>query len=331
MKRSIFGIYQFNEIVGVIVLACFGIFVATLINAGLVKDWFQPSLTLRIILPTEGVSGLAPGAEVHVLGTRAGDVRRIVIDPNERMYAIAQLQTQMRPFIRSDSQVSIRRQFGVAGAAYIDISRGGGAELDWSYAVLTAATERAATDTIEHTVDEVRSKIIPLIDDIHQAVKAFTVVAQRAVDPTGPLEQTLSSAAGIARRVEKGEGVAGRLVANDKIAADIEATLVSLRELATQLERTSKDPRFATIVQKTDTILNSLQVATRDLAQSTPKITEGVISTTDTLPATLLQAQLTAHELELLLGQLRHNWLFGGGGGAEAPTSVRAPAVQVRP
>jgi phospholipid/cholesterol/gamma-HCH transport system substrate-binding protein len=330
MKRSIFGIYQFNEVVGAVVLACVALFVGALVNAGLVKDWFQPSYTLRIILPEEGVSGLAPGAEVQVLGIRAGEVRRIVIDPGQRMHALARVESQMRPFIRRDSVVSIRRQFGVAGAAFIDISRGKGPELDWSYAVMSAASDRAPTDTLGQMIDEVRAKIIPLIDDIQKAVQAFTLVAQRAVDPAGPLEQTLASAAGIARRVEKGEGVAGRLVANDRIAADLEATVTSLRELAGQLEHTSKDPRIAEVVQRTNAILSSLQTTTRGLAETTPRITRNVVDTTDTLPATLLQAQLAAHELELLLAQLRQSWLFGGNG-TPAPASGRAPAVQVRP
>ncbi len=331
MKRSIFGLYQYNELVGAVVLACLAIFIAALINSGLVKDWFQPSFTLRILLPVEGVSGLAPGAEVQVLGTRAGEVRRIVIDPNQRMHAIAHVEDQMRPFIRRDSPVTIRRQFGVAGAAFIDIGRGSGPELDWSYAVLAASSDRAPTDTIGQLVDELRGKIIPLIDDTQKAVVAFTAVAQRAVDPAGPLEQTLSSAAGIARRVEKGEGVAGRLVANERIAADLEATVVSLRELAGQLERTSKDPRIAEIIQKTNEVLASLQTTTKSLAANTPQIAQNVSDSTDTLPATLLQAQLAARQLELLLGQLRHHWLFGGDSGPTPPATGRAPAVEVRP
>jgi phospholipid/cholesterol/gamma-HCH transport system substrate-binding protein len=278
------------------------VFVAVLINAGLLKDWFQPSFTLRIILPDEGVSGLAPGAEVQVLGTRAGEVRRIVIDPNGRMHAVARVEDQMRPFIRRDSQVSIRRQFGVAGAAYIDISRGTGPQLDWSYAVVSSQSERAATDTIGQMVDEVRAKIIPLMDDVQKAVVAFTAVAQRAVDPGGPLEQTLASAASIARKVESGEGVAGRLIANDKMASDLEATLLSVRETAGQIERTTKDPRIAQIIVKTDSILTSLQATTRNLAATTPQITQNVTATTDALPTTLLQAQLAGRELELLLG-----------------------------
>jgi phospholipid/cholesterol/gamma-HCH transport system substrate-binding protein len=331
MKRSIFGVYQLDEIVGAVVLACIGVFIAVLINAGLLKDWFQPSFTLRILLPDEGVSGLAPGAEVQVLGTRAGEVRRIVIDPNQRMHAVARVEDQMRPFIRRDSQVSIRRQFGVAGAAFIDISRGSGPELDWSYAVIAATSERAATDTIGQMVDELRAKIMPLIDDVQKAVLAFTAVAQRAVDPAGPLEQTLASAAGIAHKVESGEGVAGRLIANDKMATNLEQTLVNVREFAAQLERTSKDPRIAQILQKTDAVLTSLQATTRNLAATTPQITRNMAETTDALPTTLLQAQIAARELELLLGQLRHHWLLGGSSAPSAPASRRAPAVEVRP
>jgi phospholipid/cholesterol/gamma-HCH transport system substrate-binding protein len=332
MKRSLFGLHQLDEIVGAVVLACIGVFIAVLINAGLLKDWFQPSFTLRILLPDEGVSGLAPGAEVQVLGTRAGEVRRIVIDPSQRMHAVARVEDQMRPFIRRDSKVSIRRQFGVAGAAFIDIARGTGPELDWSYAVIAATTDRAATDTLGQMIDEVRAKIAPVLDDVQKAVLAFTAVAQRAIDPAGPLEQTLSSAAGIAHKVESGEGVAGRLVANDKMASDLEATLLSVRELAAELERTSKDPRIGQILLKTDSVLTSLQATTRNLATTMPKITENVTATTDAMPATLLQAQIAAHELELLLGQLRHNWLFGGSGGAPtAPASRRAPAIEVRP
>jgi phospholipid/cholesterol/gamma-HCH transport system substrate-binding protein len=114
------------------------------------------------------------------------------------------------------------------------------------------------------------------------------------------------------------------------MAADLEASLVSVREMASQLERTSKDPRIGQILAKTDSVLTSLQATTRSLAATTPKITQNVIDSTDALPTTLLQAQLAARELELLLGQLRHHWLLGGTA-APAPAGRRAPAVEVRP
>src|SRR5215813_8362285 len=165
MKRSIFGVYQLDEAVGAVVLTCVGLFVAVLINAGLLKDWFQPSFTLRILLPDEGVSGLAPGAEVQVLGTRAGEVRRIVIDPNQRMHAVARVEDQMRPFIRRDSVVSIRRQFGVAGAAFIDIPPGTGPGLDLAYGLIAPNSEPGPADTLGQMIDELRAKVIPILDD----------------------------------------------------------------------------------------------------------------------------------------------------------------------
>ena len=90
------------------------LFIGALVNAGLLKEWFQTSLTLRIVLPEEGTSGLSQGSEVQILGTRAGEIRRIVIDPSQRMHAEARIDTQMKPFIRRDSQIVIRRQFGPA-------------------------------------------------------------------------------------------------------------------------------------------------------------------------------------------------------------------------
>jgi hypothetical protein len=47
------------------------------------------------------------------------------------------------------------------------------------------------------------------------------------------------------------------------------------------------------------------------------------------MPALLLQTEMTARELELLLGQLRRSWLLGGT--AAPPAGRRAPASEVRP
>lgn len=339
MKRSTFGVYQFDQAVGVVVLVCVGLFAGALINAGLLKDWFQPSITLRILLPDSGVAGLAPGAEVQVMGTRAGEIRRIVIDPSQRMHAVARIEEQMRPFIRRDSHVSIRRQFGIAGNAYVDISRGEGPPLDWGFAVLTADTDRAPTDTIGQVVDELHAKLVPLLDQAQQAVAAFTALAKRAVDPQGPLEQTLESAAAVAQRMQAGKGVIGRLVSDDKLGGQVQAalsdavsSLAHANAMMAELERMSKDPRIPLILQRADSLMASLQTTARSLAAVSPKfgqITNNVVDTTDSMPATLLQAQSTAHELELLLGQLRRNWLLGGS--AAPPPGRRAPASEVRP
>jgi phospholipid/cholesterol/gamma-HCH transport system substrate-binding protein len=337
VNRSSLGIHQFNQAAGAVVLLCVVMFFGALINAGLLKEWFQASLTLRVVLPEAGVSGLAQGAEVQVLGTRAGEIRRIVIEPSQRMHAEVRIDRQMRPFIRRDSQVFIRRQFGIAGASYIDISRGHGAELDWGFAVLSAATERGPTDNIGQLIEEVHAKFVPLLDEMHKVIANANAV----VDKAGPLQQTLQSAAALTQRIERGEGAMGRLLADDKMVADLQATLAAAQSamahangLMAELERTSKDARLPGMVQRTDAILASLQTLSKNLASASPsfgKLTDSVATTTDSMPALLLQTETTARELELLLAQLRRHWLLGGSSAPPAPTGRRAPAGEVRP
>ena len=335
MKRSTLGVYQFNQAVGAVVLLSVVLFIGALVNAGLLKEWFQTSLTLRIVLPDEGMLGLSQGSEVQILGTRAGEIRRIVIDPSQRMHAEARIDSQMKPFLRRDSQVVIRRQFGIAGNAYVDISRGHGPELDWGFAVLTAGSDRAPTDSIGQIVDEVRSRILPILDQLQKVAANVNAM----VDPSGALRQSLQATATLTQRIERGEGSVGKLLADDKLATDLQATLTTAQSamahvngLMAELERDSKDARIPAIIQRTDAILASLQVVTRNLAAASPRFTQltgSVAATTESMPALLLQTESTARELELLLGQLRRSWLLGGT--AAPATGRRAPASEVRP
>jgi phospholipid/cholesterol/gamma-HCH transport system substrate-binding protein len=198
-----------DEWVGALVLAAALLFIAAVLEAGVLRDWFRPVSHLRILLPQSGVNGLSVGADIQVLGIHAGNVRRIVLNPNQQIYAEADIERQAEPFIRRDSQAVIRRQFGVVGAAYVDISRGVAAPLDWSYAVVEATTERAPTDTINGIIDEVREKILPVLDDA---------------------KRTMSSVAEIADNLREGHGTLGRLLTDDALARHADQTLQTAQE-----------------------------------------------------------------------------------------------------
>ncbi|MGE5151997.1 MAG: hypothetical protein ACM3II_17920, partial [Rhodospirillaceae bacterium] len=232
-------------------------------------------------------------------------------------------------FVRRDSLVTIRRKLGIPGSAYIDISRGKGPALDWEYAVLSASTDRAPTDTIGQTLEEVRARVLPILDEMHKAVGNFNAM----IDEGGPLRQSLQSAASVAQRIERGEGAVGKLMTDKKLGNDLQAALAEAQSamahangLLAELEKSSKDARIAAILQRTDAVLASLQIITKNLATASPNIT----TTTESMPTLLLQTESTARELELLLGQLRRSWLLGGGGATPA-SSRRAPASEVRP
>src|SRR5258707_6449011 len=79
-----------DELVGFLVLLAIVVMVGAILQAGFLGRWFQPVTSLRIVMPASGVGGLVSGADVEVLGTHAGTIRRIVVKP-ERIYAEAEI------------------------------------------------------------------------------------------------------------------------------------------------------------------------------------------------------------------------------------------------
>jgi len=110
---------------GLIVLAVL-LFVISMLQANAVREWLHPSLELRLVLPDEGLFGLSKGARIEILGTPAGTVTDIVIDPDQKIHATARINPDMAPFVRRDSRAVIRKTFGVAGKSFLEITRGQG-------------------------------------------------------------------------------------------------------------------------------------------------------------------------------------------------------------
>jgi len=308
-----------DEWVGLLVLLSVALFFGVALQAGFLRDWFKPVSTLRILLPEAGVAGLSVGADVEVLGTRAGTITRVVIDPSQQMHAIAEIDEQATAFVRRDSHAVIRRRFGVAGAAYVDITRGSGQALDWQYAVIQAETERAPTETVGALIDEVRAKIFPVLDDAGRAMQALAVTMQR---------------------VEQGQGNIGRLLSDETMMRDLEATAADAREAVADARRmiaqiNAPENGVPELLRRADATLTTLQTAMRNLAtaaERAPRISKNVESATANIPSLLTQTQQSAHELELTLAQLRRSWLLGGtAAGSQEQPSARLPPTEVRP
>ena len=316
-----------DEWVGLVVLLALAAFLGAILQAGVFRAWLQPVSILRIVLPQDGVGGLEVGAAIEVLGTHAGTIRRIVIEPNQQIFAEAAIDDQARAFLRRDSAGVIRRRFGVAGAAFIEVSRGTGAALDWKFAVIQATAERAPTDNLGALIDSAREKIFPIIDDVGR---------------------TAHSLAQLTGRLERGEGNIGRLMTDETLVRAAEGTVAGLRDnlghLAEDLQATVRDVRtlIATannqksgapaLLKQVDTILASVRTITGQLAQATartPALVQHLETGTQNLPALLTQTQITAEALEKLLLQLRGTWLLGGG--PAPPVGVRLSPAEVRP
>lgn len=319
-----------DEWVGALVVAAVLFFLGAMLEVGVLHDWFRPISHLRIILPQSGVAGLSVGADVEILGINVGTVRRVVFSPNQQIYAEVDIDQQATGFVRRDSRAVIRRRFGIAGAAYVDISRGIGADLDWSYAVIDASTEREPTETLTAMIDEVRAKVLPALDDIKRATAAAAVIAEG---------------------LQKGQGTLGHLVTDDTLSREAEQTVQTAREQIAALApvvaklddaarqadvlmqaAASRKEGVPALIQRVEVILQSLQAAMRDVSRATPRlpdIARNAASGSADLPPLMTQIQITAAELEKLLTQLRGSWLLGGGG--SEPQQTRLPATRLQP
>lgn len=337
-----------SEIVGTFVLVALILFVLALFVGGRVNEWLNPGLNIRVVMPSEGLFGLSRGASVQILGSKAGDVRRIVIQPDERIYAEINVIADMSEFVRRDSRVTIKKRFGVAGDSFLEISRGKGPPLDEQFAVLDARTDRAASVTVDQVLAELRDKALPVIDDAASTINSLAVVTKDLGDPEGNLQQTLANLNQVTRRIARGEGAFGRLMVEDALIRELETLAAGLNQtiggvgpvldelqvtvhnisiMSEALSAQSKNipdasKRLGRVLDSVDAILVDLKRTTPQL----PRISRNMADTTESLPVLLIQTQETVAQLELLIRQLRASWIVGGG--AEQPPQ---PASRISP
>jgi len=299
-----------DEWVGLLVILALALFFGAIFEAGVLRRWLRPDLELRLVLPQTGFGGLAVGADIDVLGTHAGSVKQIVLNSSDEMYALATIERQTEGFILRDSTATIRRRFGVAGAAYVDVTRGNGAPMNWNYAVLTATAEPNPADTIITTLNKVTADVLPTLEHALHAMAALDDVASG---------------------IKSGQGSAGRLLTDDTLMRQAEETVSTLKGEIARL-----GPILAPVpglLDQSRGVLSNVQSITRDTAKTAtqlPTLARNVTDSTSNLPALLTQVQATMAELARLLVQLRGSFLLGGDG-APKPGAQRLPPREVRP
>jgi len=299
-----------DEWVGLLVVLALALFFGAIFEAGVLRRWLRPDLELRIVLPQTGFGGLVVGADIDVLGTHAGNVKRIVLNSSGEIYALATIDRQTDAFILRDSTATIRLRYGVAGAAYVAVTRGTGAPMNWDYAVLTATVEPNPADTITATFNKVTADLLPTLEHALHAMAALDDVASG---------------------IKAGQGSAGRLLTDDTLIRQAEDTVATLRTEIAQL-----GPILAPVpglLDQSRGVLANVQTISRDTARSAsqfPALARNVTESTSNLPALLTQVQATTAELGRLLVQLRGSFLLGGDG-APKPNAQRLPPREVRP
>lgn len=271
-----------NEIVGTFVLLVMLALVAGIILAGRAQDWFEKVHELQLILPAEGSLGLQKGAEVQILGTSVGRVERIRVRDDGSMSGLMTVKGDFIRFVRADSRALVKKKFGVAGDAFVEITKGQGAELGDEPA-LVAVKDTELTEIAQDILKQIQDATLP-------AIQEYTQLAADLRSADGPLMKLLAHLEQITGALERGEGSAGQLLRDPAAAQEIQRILAQVNAALAEVQK----------------ILADVKATTAQIPPMAAKVGREV----DDLPGTVVQTQETIREAERLIEGIQQHWII---------------------
>ncbi len=264
-----------NEIVGAFVLIVVAALVTGIILAGRAQDWFEPVHEIRLEFPQEGSLGLQRGAEIQILGATVGRVGRIRVKDDGSMYTTLDIKGDFIRFVRADSRALVKKVFGVAGDAYVEVTQGRGAPLDGD-SVMRAEKDTEITEIAQNILKQIEDATLPLLQE-------YTRLAAELRNPEGPLMKLLAHLETVSKGLADGEGSAGRLLRDPSAAEEIERILARTREILADV---------------------------KEMSARLPPMAETVGREVDALPGAVAQSQETLREAERLIEGVQRHWII---------------------
>ncbi len=321
--------------------------------AGRVQGWFEEQLHLETLLaelPPDSTLGLSVGAEVQIFGNIVGSVQQVSFQENDVGYNLqVKMVVRGKEFIdlvRDDSRVLVKKKFGFAGSAYIQITAGH-SSLVKNGTELPGEIVPDILALLEETLNDFRgedSRVQKVLENV-QTVTANLAQGRGVVGHllTGEgsgkdLETVLNNVAQLTTGLRQGEGVAGMLLSDAKTAKQFQQTLNTTNESLDSIKRLLATAEQGLVkVEAALSDLQKLSASTRKTLQGELKDIQGLVvqlrgtfkhvdtalgevsSLTSTvlkevegLPLLLLQTQELMRQTTRLIEGLQKTWLLRG-------------------
>lgn len=271
-----------NELVGSFVLLVLAALIVGIILAGRAQDWFEPVHTVQIQFPEEGSLGLQKGAEVQILGATVGSLEKITVKEDGRMAGRLLIKGDFVRYIRVDSRVVVKKKYGIAGDAYVEITQGRGGE--WPLDTPMPATkDTEITELAQDMLKRLQETTVPAIEE-------YTALAADLRSTNGPLMKLLANLEKITAGLEKGEGSAGQILRDPSLANEAQKILSQVNESLAEVQK----------------ILSDVKATTAQL----PPVATRVGKETEDMPGMVLQTQETLREAERLIEGIQKHWII---------------------
>ena len=214
--------------VGVFVLLGIIIFIAAVLTLGGQKKTFEAKSTLRAIF--KDVNGLQAGNNVWFSGVKVGTVKKISFTPNSVVEVIMNIQTTDMPYIKKDAKAKISSE-GFIGNKIIVIFDGTAQSAPVAENDLLTTDSGTGTDEMLATLQQNNKNLL----DITGNIKSIT------------------------ERLMSGQGSAGKILSDDKLANDLQAAILGLRTASMQVQRITSDvASYTSQLQSEGSLTNSL-------------------------------------------------------------------------
>jgi ABC-type transporter Mla subunit MlaD len=334
-----------NQIVGafmILVLLFVIILLVVLLRAG---DFLVEQEIYWIQVPQEEVGDLHTGAEVMILGERAGAVEDIrYVDNTDQVRVELSIDPELSDQIFEDSFVRLERKFGL-GTPMLVIRRGGPGQQP---PVPLASGNRLGNfqgesdrvdqmsqelESVSESIRLIQQQLNPTLTDISSATDRFTGSLDNSVDPAferieqaseslyetseairpetlETLQTVRTATENLEQRIETLTEKVETLVEND-----MRDTLVEVRESTDDVSEAAKSVGQTSADVNKD-IANTL-VTLRDAAEQvqqlaieTRELVRVVRKEANDLPGTTARVNDTVSDTQDLVGEIRSHWLL---------------------
>ena len=197
-------------IVGIFIFLGLAIFIITVLTLGSQHKTFEKSITIEAVF--DDVNGLQKGNNIWFSGVKIGTVKKISLSGNAKVEVSMNIEEHSHQFIRKDAKAKISTD-GLIGNKIVVIYGG---------SLQVPEVETGDVLGIEKllSTDEMMSTLAKNNDNFLEITNGFKVISKRLVD---------------------GQGTIGKLMTDETLVNDLDATTVTLKRTSLNLEKLSSN------------------------------------------------------------------------------------------
>jgi phospholipid/cholesterol/gamma-HCH transport system substrate-binding protein len=215
-------------IVGIFILLGIAILVVTILTLGSQRKTFQKSIVVRAVF--DDINGLQKGNNIWFSGVKIGTVKKISFYGNSQVEVDMNIEENSKEYIRKNAKARISSE-GLIGNRIIAIDPGAAKSPPVENGDMIGVEKAFSPDEMMNTLQSNNKNLLEITNDFKM----------------------------VSRGIAQGKGTAGRLLTDNRLIDDLQATLLILRKTATNAQRiTSSVADYASQLQRKGTLANDL-------------------------------------------------------------------------